>query len=654
MIRILILILALFGAITAAIAQQPSSGDVRIGQPSGLPAWKPLSGSCTLNANGTIGCPFTGIAPTPTSPGDIILWNGSQWGIFWGNYVGTAFLSQTAGVPAWLPAAGTGTVTSITCGAGLNGGTITSSGTCSIANPGRILLSAATTFYVSTTGSDVTGDGSSGSPWATRTHAYATLESQYDLGGQAVTVNLAAGTYSDLLQIIGPIVGQNGPITFTGNCASGHTQDVIIAPAFNAGYAYSVVGSRSSIRIQCQRLDQINNLNSPTQDSDILVVGNRATAYIGNPSMFASFLGADITYGCNLYPYNDNTLLNFGYLEFDNDFQVDVTGAGCSISQTGTATLNSNVITGVTSTADILPYMSITGNSNVPVDAFVAAGGVGSNTVTFSCIRTTPCQASGNGSATIVYEGGGQDFIDIASNSTAYFSTNGNPGNSIINTILGYPMRTAGWANLADTSSLNAQAITFVGGGDVPGACPEVAGLSVINTGRQAPPYLPCHRYGPVATASSVSLTAGHTSFTVGATTGTIVPGMLVTDIAVANGTWTQGQANISIPSTQLSIGASIIAPGILAGAHISGVNGNPATLVGVGTCNPNGRCVGGYPTYMAEVSTPVIFAGSLIYGGAIVTGVNGSVITIDRPILNSGTGNLWFTGAFMTGSQYH
>lgn len=152
MIRILIFIFALLGVVTAAIAQQPSSGSVQIGQPSTLPAWKPLIGSCTLAPTGAITCPFAGIAPTATSPGDMILWNGSQWGILSGNYLGTAFLSQTAGVPAWLPAAGTGTVLSVTCGDGLTGGTITTSGTCALDKPVTPVAIAVTAV---TSGSDV-------------------------------------------------------------------------------------------------------------------------------------------------------------------------------------------------------------------------------------------------------------------------------------------------------------------------------------------------------------------------------------------------------------------------------------------------------------------------------------------------------------------
>jgi len=38
------------------------------------------------------------------------------------------------------------------------------------------LISADTTFYVATTGSDTTGDGSSGSPWATLRKALSYLD----------------------------------------------------------------------------------------------------------------------------------------------------------------------------------------------------------------------------------------------------------------------------------------------------------------------------------------------------------------------------------------------------------------------------------------------------------------------------------------------
>lgn len=55
----------------------------------------------------------------------------------------------------------------------------------------RIVLGAAASFnYKPSTGSDITGDGSAGNPWASP----APLYSRYDFGGQAVTLNLLENT----------------------------------------------------------------------------------------------------------------------------------------------------------------------------------------------------------------------------------------------------------------------------------------------------------------------------------------------------------------------------------------------------------------------------------------------------------------------------
>src|SRR6185312_15446981 len=79
-----------------------------------------------LNASGGV------VGPTPTRAGDIIYWDGSLWTHLAGNNSGTNIFSENAsGVPSWT-APGIGTVTSVTCGTGLSGGTFTGSGTCSI------------------------------------------------------------------------------------------------------------------------------------------------------------------------------------------------------------------------------------------------------------------------------------------------------------------------------------------------------------------------------------------------------------------------------------------------------------------------------------------------------------------------------------------
>jgi hypothetical protein len=58
------------------------------------------------------------------------------------------------------------------------------------------LISTNVNFYVSTTGSDTTGNGSSGNPWATLGHAMTYLAAFHIAPNISVTINLGAGTYT--------------------------------------------------------------------------------------------------------------------------------------------------------------------------------------------------------------------------------------------------------------------------------------------------------------------------------------------------------------------------------------------------------------------------------------------------------------------------
>ena len=84
---------------------------------------------------------FGNVAPTPVRVGDILWWNGVTWAAFAGNNSGTTqyFGESGSGVPAWFSLSTLGTVTSVTCGTGLDGGAFTISGTCSLSAARRTL-----------------------------------------------------------------------------------------------------------------------------------------------------------------------------------------------------------------------------------------------------------------------------------------------------------------------------------------------------------------------------------------------------------------------------------------------------------------------------------------------------------------------------------
>lgn len=87
-------------------------------------------GGC--NAATQVAC-RNNIFPTPSAAGDIAYWNGTAWVILAGNTTSTKFLQQTsAGVPSWVAAPGTGTVTNVATSGLATGGPITSTGTVTV------------------------------------------------------------------------------------------------------------------------------------------------------------------------------------------------------------------------------------------------------------------------------------------------------------------------------------------------------------------------------------------------------------------------------------------------------------------------------------------------------------------------------------------
>jgi len=506
---------------------------------------------------------------------------------------------------------------------------------------GRTKLISPTTFYVSTAGTDTVGCGLASGASACRTRGYlvnSILIPNYDFGGQTVTVSIAAGTYTDSLQVSSPLqIGQAGPtgLVFSGDCTSGHTSDVLIQPAANAGYAYGFAFGFSA-RIQCQKLDQTTGVRAG-QSNDMIDVGQGSRLLMGNPSLFG--VRGDMTYGCNINPFNTFTVgPGQAYLEFDNDFTIDV--GSCQVQTTGTPTNGSAVIT-VPNTTNIVKYMGIVA-TNVPLDAFVNSI-VTNTSVTMGCFYTSPCQANGSpGAETVTFTGGGQSFIDSDS-SSSFFTTNGDPSFSIIGTLANYPFYFSGWMFINDLSVSNAQGITWVNQGQGRGHCSVVSNLSILNTNFQGIPYFPCYALTPEASPSGVTVTAGSSTFTVGSATG-IVRGQIATDVVNTTATWTAGSSTMTVASaTGIVVGAKVTGPGVLGGAFVSNIAGTTITVSG---CGSGPRCVTGSPLYLSGSGTTVYFSNGLFSGASVVTNISGTTITISDTIKNTGTAsNVWFQG---------
>ena len=153
-------------------------------------------------------------------PQGAVLANASTLGLFWINQVDANTTDPDTGGANWLPM-------------------------------GRIKLGANTTFYVATTGNDSTGNGTSGAPWLTKQHAYNVLQANYDLNNFQATVQIADGSYTDVLVAFGPLLGQNSSVIFSGDAV---TPDncLTTAPSGSAG-CYSI-GGGAAVQIQGQKL----------------------------------------------------------------------------------------------------------------------------------------------------------------------------------------------------------------------------------------------------------------------------------------------------------------------------------------------------------------------------------------------------------------
>lgn len=86
-------------------------------------------------------------------------------------------------------------------------------------------ITAATTLYIATTGSDTTGDGSNGNPWLTVGKALTYLSTKFIASGITVTIQLADGVYAHTSQIevrhpCGPQIKITGTNTYSKSMSS--------------------------------------------------------------------------------------------------------------------------------------------------------------------------------------------------------------------------------------------------------------------------------------------------------------------------------------------------------------------------------------------------------------------------------------------------
>lgn len=522
---------------------------------------------------------------------------------------------------------------------------------CSTTSVLRTKLGAPTTFYVSTTGTDTTGCGTSLSPCHSRQYVINNLSANYDLGGQTATIQMAAGTYTDGVSWNGLLIGQNGAggLIFTGDCSSAaNTKNVLIQPTSVVNSYALAFGAAATL--QCQKLDH-SKILSVTAGADIVSIGQGAAITLGNSALYCpggvcSNGYADLTFGCNVNPWNGVSAAFRVYVSIVNDLNIDQ--SSCLVTTLANTTSGSGVLTGVGTTAGLVQYMGIAG-LNIPGDAFVQS--FTSNTVTMGCLYTSPCQASASGtSITFQFAGGGQSFIDLGNGGQLYVNTNGDPSYSIFFNFLTYNYYYAGFFFVNDLSGANAGGITFPSWGLAHGGCVTVQGLSVFTSYLAGSPYIPCSAAQPIA-STSITTTAGSSAATLASGTGFAV-GDLISDVATPTATFTAGSSTISVSSaTNIKVGMFVRGPGILDGARVTAVSGTTITL---GGCGVGPRCVSGSPVYLSESSVTVYFKNGCLASGTKINSISGTSVSLLPPAAQSCTSvTIWATGLVFDNSIY-
>lgn len=504
---------------------------------------------------------------------------------------------------------------------------------------GRTRLTAATTFYVSTAGSDITGTGTLANPWATRTHAYTTLQSSYDLAGFVVTIQLANGVYTDSLQATGPCVGQIGAggIIFTGN-ATDATQ-VTIRPAANTGYAFSAAFG-AAYSVQYFTIDMINSA------ADGIVVGQQSQMNIGYSPGTPTSVGTAPSM-IFLSPHGAN-------------FNNVSCAFGASVSFTGNISLRPSTYTTTASWSSSSTTVTLASVSGITPGQFMGIEGAGigptpglysntgaltetsSNYITSVTGNTATLgmTTGSSGSGVIVQlTAGGQAFLDVGGGSSVYFNTNGEPLYSMFIDLNGYPFYSSGFIYGQGNSYNNCQGLTFIRGSQGRGPAFQCKGIAAIDTGLQGVPYLP--GWAPLIQGVS-SFSSGANTLTLGSASQVAI-GNTINSYANATVTFSAGAT--VIPATAntgiIAVGMEVTGPGIVGGTTVTAYAGGNMTL--------------SFPTSSAQTGQVVFFTGGVIANGTVVTFVSGNTVSLSNPTTAAGSSStvVAISGIVLTGSQY-
>ena len=290
---------------------------------------------------------------------------------------------------------------------------------------GRTKLLVPTTFYVTTTGDNVTGDGSAASPWATCGGAYRALQASYDLGGQIVTVMVADGTYTEGCDASGAIVGQSGStgLRFIGNlsdpsaCIIRPTNGYSFGAAFGARFAVS--GFKS---------DHYGGGNSNTGlgPGDMISVGQGGEIWIINPN--PGSIAHCYTFGTSAgIGYNDMSAAFGGQIFIDTWVKYKIDSTDDAVSTTATWTSGAGTIT-IADVTNVREGMAVRGTGIHPLSYISTLVG---NVATLNGAGTFASKTN----EPITLTMSRQNHADVGVRGAIIHNTNGTPGYNAVELI---------------------------------------------------------------------------------------------------------------------------------------------------------------------------------------------------------------------------
>ena len=205
--------------------------------------------------------------------------------------------------------------------------------------PSRTKLLTNANFYVTTSGNDSTGNGTSGAPWLTLQHAVNAVTSNYDGGGNNATINLGTGSFAGA-NITQPFMG--GTLYINGNGSS------------NTNITSAIVNNNNAIVI-------VENATMATSGYGIQSYGGGSLVTVGAGMVFgacttahlSAFAGGSIAFNAG-YTVSGNTSV---HLQAYDGGKI-INGQGALTVNISTAVSITEFVAG--NTGGIIDFQSVT------------------------------------------------------------------------------------------------------------------------------------------------------------------------------------------------------------------------------------------------------------------------------------------------------